>query len=1110
MLKKYFKKIKGLYSAVKPEYISFCSLPIEENVVLLEGGQGSNINGNMFAMLKELCTNKRWADYKPVFVVTENTKAKAVERMKFYGFCRVVLTIRDSEEYCKYLATAKYLLTDNTFPPYFKKRDEQIFLNTWHGTPLKTLGKSNKSSLKSLANVQKNYIMSDFALFPNEFTRDVFMNDYDLKPIFKNLSFIGNYPRNYIFYDTDAGLQLKNELGYEGKKLFAYMPTWRDADTPKQKAEQTQKIQEILDEFDKRMDDSTVLLVNLHFLLASEIDCKKYKHIEYFSADYDTYEILNACDGLITDYSSVFFDYAVSRKKIILFAYDKDEYLSSRGLYMPFESLPFPIVESVEEVVELFQKDIPVNEAFIEKYCSNGWIDSCERIFELIVTGKTDSYSLTANDFAQEEITLLYGGKLTGNCCGAIKAFVEANPDGKYIVAYRRALTQDKKDALSEIKGKVALCGLLSTYQFKLKELFAYIFAGLFGIVKSKSLSEFFGREKERLFYSFKPSKVIDFTRNSGFMAGVLSAFKCKKYYAVHSGFYSGKVSRFACKIENKLGFEPLDNKENENKAVVNLTDTEKKKQLFEAFSKMNNKLPLYYNKGNKMKVFSKFSLKTPVNINLSDCRIVIGDKEYEPVFYCKTKKGRFFKGFYSLTVPVEDLLNLPSKTQVKLCYNYEDLSIRCAIKYFSFLRNIFIGLRGPMNVHKPSNTVAIFRQSTDNELITYVRSVNVTDSFKHRLKQLVAFGFSILWHTEKAKKLVVLYEKNAAKYEESASVLFENLIDSGYKYAYFIVDKNYEYLDRIPEKYRKNIVYKYTFKHYLYFFRTKTFIGTEAIAHAIDLKTFNLVALFKVASKNINYVFLQHGVMYMVSLDSESREMFKRKILKGKYRVIVSSKAEAEHFVTLGRHLEEDIYITGLPKFDRNTLNDDADKIVIMPTWRPWEINTARNDFSETPYFKMLMKLYNNVPDELKEKVIVLPHPLIVNELSKSSPDVVEKIVIGARYDDVLKQARVLITDYSSIAYDAFYRGTRVIFYWEEKDYCMAQYGPSTKLMLNEDNVYGDYFYSEDGLSASIRENYDNCQTEKYKDRYKALVDFHDGKNTQRLIEFLKKDGII
>ena len=1109
MFKKVLNTIKKVKSSSKPDYIAYCDLPIDENLVLLEGGQGSNINGNMFAMLKELCENKRWASYKPVFVVTAATLEKAKARMAFYGFRDVILSVRDSKSYLKYLATAKYLMTDNTFPPYFNKREGQVYLNTWHGTPLKTLGKSNKSSLASLANVQKNYLSSDYALFPNEFTRDVFMNDYDLAPVFKNKSFIGNYPRNYIFYDAKAGEKLKEKLGYKGKKVFAYMPTWRDADTPKEKAEQLKKTEEILDSFESLLDDSTVLLVNLHFLLSSEIDCGKYKHISYFSADYDTYEILNACDGLVTDYSSVFFDFAVTGKKVILFAYDKAEYLSNRGLYMPFEDLPFPIVEKTEDVVGLFESETEVPQEFISEYCPKGWKNTCEHVFEMMVTGESEVFELTENEKANEDITLIYGGNLTGNCCGAIKAFVDENPQGKYVVAYRRALTQEKKDALGKLGGNVSVYGLLSAFQFKLKELFSYILFGVFGI-KTKVLREFFERENRRLFPTFKPLKVIDFTRNSGFMAGILSAFSCEKNYVLHGGFYSGKVSKIARKLESKSDFKCIDNREIENNNVLNSKDEEEKLGLLKTFSKMNNKLPLYYNSGNSMKIFSRFSLKVPVNINLNDCKIVIGDKEYKPKFYCKTKNAKFFKGFYSLTVPLEDLLDLPSKTPVRLSYKYENKDVQCAIKYFSLLRNIFIGLRGPMNVHKASNTVAIFRQSTDNELITYVRSVNVTDSFKHRLKQIIAFGLSLLWYTEKAKKLVVLYEKNAAKYEESASVLFEKLIDNGYKYAYFIVDKNYEYIDRIPEKYRKNIVYKYTFKHYLYFFRTKTFIGTEAIAHAIDLKTFNLVALFKVASKNINYVFLQHGVMYMVSLDSESREMFKRKKLKGKYRVIVSSRAEADHFVTLGRHLEEDIYISGLPKFDRNTLNDDADKIVIMPTWRPWEINTARTDFSETPYFKMLMKLYNNVPDELKDKVIILPHPLIVNELSKASPSVVDKIVLGARYDDILKQARVLVTDYSSIAYDAFYRGTRVIFYWEEKDYCMMQYGPSTKLMLNEENVYGDYFYSENGLSKAIKENYENPQTEEYKERYSKLVDFHDGKNTQRLVEFLKNDKII
>lgn len=1109
MLKKVLNTVKKVKSSSKPKYIAYCDLPIDAKTVLLEGGQGSNINGNAFAMLKELCENPRWADYKTVFTVTDATLEKAKSRLAFYGFNNVTVVVRDSKPYLKYLATAKYLITDNTFPPYFNKRKEQVYLNTWHGTPLKTLGKSNKASLSSLANVQKNYLSCDYALFPNEYTEKVFMKDYDLAPLFKNTAVIGNYPRNAVFYDSASGEIMKEKIGLKGKRVFAYMPTWRDADTPKQKERQLKKTEEILDAFDSLLDSSQVLLVNLHFLLSSEIDCKKYKHIEYFPTEYETYEVLNACDGLVTDYSSVFFDFAVTHKKIILFAYDKDEYLDGRGLYMPFEKLPFPIVDTPQKAVELFESETEDYSDFIAEYCPNGSSETCENIFELLVKGESDVFEKRKNSTANDGVTFVYGGNLSGNCCGVLKSLVNKNPDGKYVVAYRRALTADKKETLENLGENVSVYGILTAYQFTFKELFAYLFFVLSGVV-TKTLRGFFKRENERLFPQINPSAVIDFTRNSGISAGILSAFKCEKYFVRHGGFYSGKISRTARKLETEPKFKCIDNSETENRDALSCEDENEKIALLKSSSRMNNKLPLYYNRGNKLKIFSKFSLKTPVDIALSECSVVIGDKEYKPHFYAKTEKARFFKGFYSLEVAVEDLLHLPSKTPVELCWRYNGLSVCCPVSYFSPLRKMFVGLRGPMNVCKSENSVAIFRQSLENELMVYVRSVNVTDGFRERFKQLLAFVFSYLWRSEKARKLVILYEKNASKYEESASVLYEKLIDSGYKNAYFIVDKNYEFIDRIPEKYRKNIIYKYSFKHYLYFFKTKTFIGTEAIAHAIDLKTFNFFALFKVASKNINYVFLQHGVMYMVSLDSESRDVFKRKQLNGKYRVVVSSKAEAEHFVTLGKHLEEDIYVSGLPKFDRNVLNADADKIVIMPTWRPWEINTAHSDFSQTCYFKMLMKLYENVPDSLKEKVVILPHPLIANELSKASVDVAGKIVLNARYDDVLKQARVLITDYSSIAYDAFYRGTRVIFYWEEKDYCMEQYGPSTKLMLNENNVFGDFFYSDCGLSQAVKSNYDNPQKDEYKERYAKLVEFCDGKNTERLIEFLKKDNII
>lgn len=1118
MIRGILAKLKKLNNNFKPEYLKFSSLPIDDKLVLIEGGQGTNINGNMFSMLREIKANPRWQDYKTVFVVNENKLVKAQQRMDFYGFDDVIICVRNSEKYCKYLATAKYLMTDNSFPPYFNKRNGQVFLNTWHGTPLKTLGMSDKSNLASPANIQKNYLMSDYALFPNEFTRNVFMEDYNLKNIFTGSSFIANYPRNYVFYDKQQGIEMKKTLGFEGKQVFAYMPTWRGTGRTADTANQINATKAILKEFDKKLSDDQILLVNLHFLLAGEINCDRFKHIKAFSALYDTYEVLNACDGLITDYSSVFFDYAVTQKKIILFTYDKKQYLSSRGIYIPFDTLPFPIVETVDGVIKEMALPADVSKEFIDEYCPNGWKNSCEKIFELMVTGKSDCYKLEKQNGANDNLCLIYAGTMPVVHFENIKAYINDNPDYNYIIVYRHNFTKESRDFLLSHNKDISSYGTVTAFQFSIGEAIAIQLAKLFpGIYKSKILSRFFDREARRIYYNIKPSKVVDFSCGNFIMAGIISYLSGEKQYINHGDYFcksrkNNKLELLIKKYEQSKGFVPYDMSERENKIYIESAQDDFADCSFSENSVMKNIIPFYITKKNGLKCVSLFSLKTPVKTRLCDIYITVGENVYMPEFAaCKTKLSYRHFGIYSFEVPINDIIYMPANNDVSICYkNKYGRIVQCQAVYCSLLYKCFLGLRSRILRDEKTDTVAVFRQTRANKLIVYVRSWIKSDLIIERIRQSLAYIFSFFWHGKKADSLVMLYEKNSSKYEESASVTFEKLIDSGYKYAYFIVDREYEFLDRIPEKYRDNIIYKYSFKHYLYFFKAKTFIGTEQPVHAIDLKTFNLPALIKISDKNLNYVFLQHGVMYMVSLDSESRSMFKRKTLNGKYRVVVSSQTEADHFTQLGRHYPEDLYITGLPKFDRNELSPDADKIVIMPTWRPWEINMARDDFTQTPYFKMIMKIYNSVPDDLKDKVVILPHPLIVNELRHLPESITKRIVLDARYDDILKYSRVLITDYSSIAYDAFYRGTRVIFYWEEKDFCMSQYGPSTKLMLNEKNVYGDYFYNTDGLSESIAKNYYEPQKEEYKQRYSEIVEFHDGRNTQRLITALRNDGII
>lgn len=224
-----------------------------------------------------------------------------------------------------------------------------------------------------------------------------------------------------------------------------------------------------------------------------------------------------------------------------------------------------------------------------------------------------------------------------------------------------------------------------------------------------------------------------------------------------------------------------------------------------------------------------------------------------------------------------------------------------------------------------------------------------------------------------------------------------------------------------------------------------------------------------------------------------------------------MSSRLEATHFTDNTGHKPDDMYVCGLVKFDRSTLDENADKIVVMLTWRPWEYVNGISDIKETGYYRMLHEIVECVPENLRNKLIVLPHPLIEEQVKQDSEDFVWKYYLpGIKYDDILKEAKLFISDYSSITYDAFYRGTNVIFYWKEKDECIREYGENSRLMLTEELAFGDVCYDRKTLEKTIPRAYAEKQKSEHIDNYGLIVEHHDGKNAERFIEMAKEDGIL
>ncbi|MBR0469106.1 MAG: CDP-glycerol glycerophosphotransferase family protein [Mogibacterium sp.] len=418
----------------------------------------------------------------------------------------------------------------------------------------------------------------------------------------------------------------------------------------------------------------------------------------------------------------------------------------------------------------------------------------------------------------------------------------------------------------------------------------------------------------------------------------------------------------------------------------------------------------------------------------------------------------------------------------------------------------------GPLFIH--DDVTFYFRQNKYNRLVLTVRDTNRYDDPEEqkRLERAAKNAAAL-----KDLDIIFMYEKHCAKYEESASVLYEKLIDMGCDNAFFVTDTSLPAVQALPEKYKKNLIEKDSDRHLEYFFASEKFISTETLEHALQLRVANKAAMDKINKDPLSYVFLQHGPTYMISLNKENRSGFLKKPWLKLHKTVVSSELEAQHFIELGGMERDDLYITGMAKFDRAFRNEGADRIVIMPTWRRWELNQAREDITQTGYYRMMRLMYDSVPDDLKDKVVILPHPLMAERFRgiaesgfSEDAEMCERILVTESYENVLRDTEVLLTDYSSISYDAYYRGAKVVFYWAEKDECMTHYGEDTKLMLNMDNVFGPVAVNGEDITAAVKECYGAPQRQDYLERYRKIIEFHDGRNTERIIEHLIADGVI
>lgn len=520
-------------------YHAYSHNHILDKRILINSQHGANLSGNMFYILKEICTNDVYQNYD-IGITYKNMKTleNFQTMIQEYRFAERKLTFikNNSKEHAVYLATAKYLFNDTSFPVYFIKREEQVYVNTWHGTPLKTLGRSTAGDYYDIANLQKNFLDANYLLYPSEYMKKYMLQDYMLQDIAHNKILKCGYPRNEIFFDKEREKTVRDKYNLTDKQVIAYMPTWR-GNVRSVNTQQQDKLEIYLEEIDKQLQDYQVMYVNLHPFVANKINYNIYTHIYRFPEELETYDFLNCCDILITDYSSVFFDFAVSRKKIILFAYDEEEYFENRGVYMDFSELPFHKVNTISALMnELNTNGNDVDyDKFISTYCHFDKKDVSRQICNHVILRENGNLCIEKTGIDCETMLVMANDFRDNHTTEHLKQFCDdySLENVKLYISYETNELRDKL-FIKELSRKINYMGTLN--RFSCNSIFASILLGAMENHKwiytmfKRTISRAMDREWKRAYPSIMFSHCLLFGFSDVKNIVLLSKAKGKKY----------------------------------------------------------------------------------------------------------------------------------------------------------------------------------------------------------------------------------------------------------------------------------------------------------------------------------------------------------------------------------------------------------------------------------------------------------------------------------------------------------------------------------------------------------------------------------------------------
>lgn len=365
--------------------------PYSQPTIVFESFGGRQISDSPLAIYKEL--KKTHPEYRLVWVVNKSLATQAEKNGYDY-------VIRGSFKWVRTIEKAQVWVENARLPQWVRKPDHVKLIQTWHGTPLKKLGLDIENITMPGTTTElyhQNFVKEanrwDVLISPNHYSTDIFRHAFGYQ---NEIAEVG-YPRNdKLANSTEPQITaLKRKMGIPlNKKVIMYAPTYRDNQFF-QKGKYSFELPFSLKEFQERFGKDAVLLLRMHYLIANSMDISGFENFSYDVSSYaDISELYLVSDLLITDYSSVFFDYAYLKRPILFYPYDYEIYKDElRGFYLDYQKdLPGEIAYNPIELWDkiergLAQSNMSIDQrfnTFYDRFCKINTGNASKEIVEEI------------------------------------------------------------------------------------------------------------------------------------------------------------------------------------------------------------------------------------------------------------------------------------------------------------------------------------------------------------------------------------------------------------------------------------------------------------------------------------------------------------------------------------------------------------------------------------------------------------------------------------------------------------------------------------------------------------------------------------------------------